>query len=513
MQRTRPAYTGFAFLMLGISLLCFANAYFALVHTNAANPPAILDLFGTAVRPGILLTAGIGSILATLHFWSGGRGTPAGQEAPNPKSQFGRNARIVGGEKAGRRTAAFIMAFLAIGAVAVNYLTLYGPSLPDAVVEEKPAVEDAVVALPHPQESEIKTTPAQPEEKPNAQQLPTAQDAGAVEKQSEPDDIAALPVPAIVPETVVKLPKPEPMPTQPQGHRGSVVWLALAPDGRSIMSASIDHTIKLWGVDGTLIRDLGAHKDMVRTALFLPDGTSVLSAGDDGEIVLRSLPDGKILHVFSATEHGGANKVAISSDGRRAVSGHQAGTVIVWDLEKRAMLHVLNGDDWSISSVAVSPDGGLALSGNIDGELTLWDIDQGRLVRRWKGHERGTYGMAFTADGRKMVTGSGDGTIKLWDVATAKEIRRFEGHSGTVYTLALSADGTRILSGSLDGTARLWDLATGNEIAQFNGRGSVYSVAFGTEGTILTGGEDGAIRIWPDSGKKAPIVIAAAPQQ
>ena len=54
------------------------------------------------------------------------------------------------------------------------------------------------------------------------------------------------------------------------------------------MSASTDHTIKLWDLDGSrLIRTLGAQKDMARVALFLPDGDRALTCGDDGEIVLR----------------------------------------------------------------------------------------------------------------------------------------------------------------------------------------------------------------------------------
>ncbi|TIS60951.1 MAG: WD40 repeat domain-containing protein, partial [Mesorhizobium sp.] len=82
------------------------------------------------------------------------------------------------------------------------------------------------------------------------------------------------PAPAAPPQTVAPLPQaPPPQPTEPNGHREPVVWLAVAPDGHSIMSASTDRTIKLWDIDGKrLIRTLGIHKDMARTALFLPDG-------------------------------------------------------------------------------------------------------------------------------------------------------------------------------------------------------------------------------------------------
>ncbi|MBZ9763181.1 hypothetical protein LB553_20170 [Mesorhizobium sp. CA8] len=165
--------------------------------------------------------------------------------------------------------------------------------------------------------------------------------------------------------------------------------------------------------------------------------------------MLRQLSDGTVLRVFSSGANGGVRQLKISPDGKRAVSGHDTGSVVVWDLGKGTVLHVLPGHDWSVSSVAISPDGTRALTGSIDGELKLWDIVSGKQLRSWHGHDRGAYGAVFLADGHHAVTGSGDYTIKLWDLDTFKEVRRFDGHSGTVYALALSADGKRLGSVSL----------------------------------------------------------------
>ena len=77
--------------------------------------------------------------------------------------------------------------------------------------------------------------------------------------------------------------------------------------------------------------------------------------------------------------------------------------------------------------------------------------------------------------------------------------RRQAGHSGTVYAIDVSDDSRTILSGSLDGTARLWDVAAATETEQFvtPGGGRVYAAAFGPDGTVLTAGDAGTIRIWP----------------
>jgi len=373
------------------------------------------------------------------------------------------------------------------------------PAAPTPPVQAPPPVQAAKPPAPPaqppapPQPPEIALAPATPP--PEAAPPP----APAMPPQ------AALPAP---PQTVAPLPPPPPaLPSEPDGHRDAVVWLAVSADGRDIMSASTDHMIKLWDIAGKrLIRNLGELKDMARTALFMPDGATALTAGDDGEIVLRKLADGAVLHVFSSGENGGVRKLAISQDGKRAVSGHGTGNV------NKSALHVLTGHDWPVSGVAVSPDGTRALSGSIEGTLKLWDVESGKQLRSWHGHEKGTYGAVFTADGHHVITGSGDYTIKLWDLDTFKEVRRFEGHEGTVYTLALSADGKRLASGSLDGTARLWDVGTGDQTAMFDSRtGPIYAVAFAPDGTLLTGGDDRTIRDWPATGD-GTVLFAGAPQ-
>ena len=522
MSKAKLPDSWLAILMLALGLSCFRGAYFASPRVNPEAMSAFEGWASGTVRLCILLVVGIGCIGAAFWIWQTRHLALDIQAPARQPHRFGRNAATGAGSarKPKARPVSFILAVLSVCVLALDYqFPAYLPSNA-AIADNEHKVEEiaAKPAEPAAKQDDVQSRDSENVTKPTE----IAQDQSAAEpvvkepdpavEQSKADETAALQQPVSVPETVVALPKPEPVPTQPQGHRDAVVWLAVSPDRQFVLSASTDRMIKLWSIDGSPIRDLGAHKDMARTALFLPGGARALTAGDDGEIVLRSLPDGAVLHVFSAKEHGGANKVAISGDGRRAVSGHEVGTVIVWDLENKTALHVLNGQDWSISSVAVSPDGRLALSGSIDGTLKLWDIDQGRRLRSWRGHERGTYGMAFTADGRQVVTGSGDTTIKLWDVETGKEIRRFEGHSGTVYALVLSDDGKQILSGSLDGTARLWDMATGRQLAELDAHiGPVYSVAFGAGGTVLTGGADHTIRVWPAGGGTSTVLVMRAP--
>ncbi|MER8578061.1 WD40 repeat domain-containing protein [Mesorhizobium sp. M1423] len=497
-----------AAMIIVIGTACIIKAYLALDEAGEAFASVRLAVFGAA---------GVVSLTAALLLLAGLLPSRARLDPKAPL--FGREAEIR--PTGGLRRVVLVLPLIAVVTLAADQ---FGPWRSRAAEEPAPnapkSQDIASAPSPEPPAGPVPATPpaavppAPPEQvaeaPPPAEPVPPAAVPAA---PVQPPEVALAP-PASPPQTIAPLPEPPPpQPTEPDGHRDAVVWLAVAPDGHSIMSASTDRTIKLWDIDGKrLIRNLGVHKDMARTALFLPDGARALTAGDDGEIVLRQLSDGAVLHVFSSGENGGVNKLAISPDGRRAVSGHNTGTVIVWDLEKDTVLHVLSGHDWSISSVAVSPDGEQAISGSVDGTLKLWDLGTGKQLRSWHGHERGTYGAVFTADGHHVVTGSGDYTVKLWDLDSGREVRRFDGHEGTVYALALSADGKRLLSGSLDGTARLWDMETGNQLAMFDSQsGPIYAVAFAADGTVLTGGYDRSIRDWPAGGGDGAVLFAGAP--
>jgi hypothetical protein len=531
MQKTRLSDGLLATLALGAAVLCLVGAALDL-NANAADQPSGALL---PIRVAVLLVLGVASALAAWRLWTGRTRPPARDQSTAPL--FGRGAGPPPFTRSRLLPLLAVVPIVAILAVAADRLVLAPPAEENpgtgTEIAEAPASPEPPPLASEPVVPPAAANPAPPAsaESPPVEVAPTppadlaapppdlaappppAAEAPPAPAAPRPPEVALAP-PAAPPETVAPPPAAPPeVETLPKGHRDAVVWLDVSPDGKTLVSASTDRTIKLWDLaDRRWLRDLGAHKDMARSALFLPGGAEVLTGGDDGEIVLRSVADGAVLHVFSSSDHSGANKLAVSLDGKRAVSVHEAGTVIVWNLEEKSALHVLKGHDWPIVSVAVSPDGTLALTGDISGTLKLWDIAAGRLKRSWLGHERGTYGAVFTPDGHHVVTGSGDYTIKLWDLDSGQEVRRLSGHFGTVYALALSQDGERLLSASLDGTARLWDLATGREIAQLTGHnGPVYAVAFGPDGTLITGGIDRTIRIWrADGGEQLAMFPGAA---
>src|SRR5262249_26195575 len=70
-------------------------------------------------------------------------------------------------------------------------------------------------------------------------------------------------------------------------------------------------------------------------------------------------------------------------------------------------------------------------------------------------------------------------------------------HGGEVLAAAYSPDGRTVLTGGADGAARLWDARTGEALRAFRHESKVLAVAYSPDGQIVaTGGADGTARLW-----------------
>lgn len=331
---TRVADRLLAVLLMALAATCLARLY-PLPAGKDFGLTAMHGPWATQLVAFSLLA--LACLVGAVLFWAGLLpGRPA-HLAGAPL--FGRAAEMQETGRPGLRKIFLALPLIVLAALAVDR---FGPWHDGGEVAAQPSQPKS--AHPKPDEPKLaEPKPAEPKGQDVASAPPAPEPAPAPAPQPAPPPLAANPPPVpappappvavppaappevavIPPPTVAPLPPPPPAtPTQPDGHRDAVVWLSVAPDGRSIMSASTDRVIKLWDIGGKhLIRNLGVHKDMARTALYMPDGVSALTGGDDGEIVLRKLADGAVLHVFQAGQNGGVNKLAISPDGKRAVSG------------------------------------------------------------------------------------------------------------------------------------------------------------------------------------------------
>jgi GTPase SAR1 family protein len=69
-----------------------------------------------------------------------------------------------------------------------------------------------------------------------------------------------------------------------------------------------------------------------------------------------------------------------------------------------------------VMGVAVTLDGRLAVSGSHDKTVRVWDLESGKCVSTLEGHSDIVIGVAVTPDGRLAVSGSEDKTVRIWNL-------------------------------------------------------------------------------------------------
>ena len=92
------------------------------------------------------------------------------------------------------------------------------------------------------------------------------------------------------------------------------------PDGQRILSGSVDKTVRVWLLDGTLQNTFHLHMGTVTALVALPDNRHALSGSGDYTVKLFNVDDGAVVRTF--THHAGpVLSLALLPDGLRFVSG------------------------------------------------------------------------------------------------------------------------------------------------------------------------------------------------
>jgi WD40 repeat protein len=291
---------------------------------------------------------------------------------------------------------------------------------------------------------------------------------------------------------------------KPLAHPAGVHGLAFLPNTHTLLTGCADGAARLWDCDrGALLGDPMSHYrsadqparewpflDGVSSVAVSPDGKSAVTGGGDGTIRLWSLPDGRSLASAVASAEP-VLAVAFSPDGRTVLSGDCEWQVSRWDGQSLQRLGPQRNVGSVVRSLAFTPDGRTALAGlQQEGALLRLDLTAGTQAPPLK-HLGWVSAVACTPDGRVLVSGGDDRVTRLWDSATGRPFGPPLPALGTVWSVAVSHDGRFIAVGSGEGAVRLWRLAPGALRRAWRHPPRAHSVAFTPDGRYLLAGNIG----------------------
>ena len=321
-----------------------------------------------------------------------------------------------------------------------------------------------------------------------------------------------------------------------KGHKGIVSKLLFSPDGRTLITGSVDGLIKAWDTaSGNQRFTCEAHINHIWRASFTEKSsvfTTVNWPGNPIRGLYQRLWDVKTgeqlaLHFWDATL-----PAAISPDAttfvihRRFRDSSFEGNWEVWDSSnaKRAWAILLghpNTEGHSDVLFTFAPDGKILASAGKDNSIYLWEIPErsqlpaghglSSIVHNLdfrsilEGDGEHISALAFSSDAKMLASGSDEAIIRLRDVESGDALFTLIGHDRTnskyfreIVLLAFSPDGKTLASASRQQLC-LWDIASGNQLSaipqQWLGD-VVMTLVFSPDGsTLVCGNWEGKIQL------------------
>lgn len=275
---------------------------------------------------------------------------------------------------------------------------------------------------------------------------------------------------------------------------------------------------------------LKGHDNAVRSVIFVPGTSMLITAGSDGRILKWNINDPEKKYETLAENLGVIEKIQVSGNGKYLSVVKNRGGIVLYDLSGAGSAPLtLLGDEpnvrtlvmdpegnslystglnpfieyWDlktnshfkfaetgtrINALAVSPDGGILAGGTKDGRLIVWRAKGTTISQEvFKDESKSIHSLAFSADGAYLACGNVNGEVLLFTADTFKLVSLLTGHTARVTDLGFSPDSKTLASSSYDGKVLFWEMAnlTNPPIVMDDNAGFAFSLAFSPDGKNL----------------------------
>jgi WD40 repeat protein len=303
------------------------------------------------------------------------------------------------------------------------------------------------------------------------------------------------------------------------GHTNVITRLLATPDGRWLISASYDHTIRFWdmqadakGTEEVVLNDrareeagkrsgakvpppltaqvelqqaervLTEHKEWIEGLSLSGDGNLLVSGDDAGQIIIWDRPAGKEVRRWQTK--GWVYTLALSPDAQHLLISERLpysyaqsypkryGTAKLWDPATGQVRHELGAlfPNQHMVTAAFSPDAkvlAIAQGGEFEAtnaKVTLIDTASGKKLRELTpGHHNGATDVVFHPEGQHLASTGRDTVVRIWQAADGKMVKELGKPRGGqfkdwIHAVSVSPDGRWLAAADMAGQVQIWAL-------------------------------------------------------
>lgn len=276
------------------------------------------------------------------------------------------------------------------------------------------------------------------------------------------------------------------------GNSGGVESIHLRAGEPLIVAADKSGDIRAWNwIQNRIESTYKPHLSDVRQIAYLPRSRTIVSIGNDGQMVINRLDNIE----FSRTKMGSVVQAAAFADGRgTVVLGFWDGGVEFWNPMSGMVAASPSAHNGPVISVH-SPHcmkGPVTVSS--DGVIRLWETDMktSTAVRT----ARAVDGIRIDRACKMAAVLFADSSMQIIALPSGVIAQELPRSNDVVTALEFDPQGTIVVTGDASGRLTVWSTATGSRLASVQGHADrVVALAF-AQGGLVSAGWDGALKVW-----------------
>lgn len=271
-------------------------------------------------------------------------------------------------------------------------------------------------------------------------------------------------------------------------------YVTFSPNGKFLLSTSSDYSARLWSIpDMKLLQLYNNHDDDVENASFSGCGNFIATASRDHKVRIFKI-NGELYKIFIG-HTADVLSVVWSNNDKELISCGDDGTIRVWDIQNNSNKSTFNFNEVETDTCDAFKN--IIFAGNDSGEINSINLSTKKLFTPIKAHQAGIKSIKINIELKWLLSSSYDKTIKLWQIDEDKEslnlIKEIKCPNQIWLRATNIVDKNTLAFGTFDSCYALFDLQKNEwNLKNINTTHGINAVAYSNE-SIYSVGDSGMV--------------------